>query len=95
MSRQVLNPPLDPMRTAVLISPPFEHYLNHLKEEPETQGSPRDPPEDSTPQPIPTALAHARGSSKRRHLLIPSGPVPLPYPGNGRSIDSIQAAPLS
>jgi len=53
----------------VLFSPPFEHHPNYLKEEPKTQGSPLDPPEDSTPQPIPTALAQARGTRKRGHLL--------------------------
>ncbi len=43
---------------------------------PKTQGSPPETQrEDSTPSPIPTALAQARGSSNRRHLLIPSGPV--------------------
>ena len=41
------TPGLDPTTT-----------LNHLKEEPKNLGKPTlDPPEDSTPQPIPTALA--------------------------------------
>ena len=54
----------------MLLSPPFEHQPNYLKEEPKTQGSPPDPPEDSTPQPIPTA--HTRGPRHKR-------PAPSPF----------------
>ena len=51
----------------------------HIKEEPKHHGeAPETQPEDSTPWPIPKALAQACGSSEQRHLLIPTGPVPLP-----------------
>ena len=33
--------------------------------------TPRPDPEDSTPRPTPKALAQARGSSRRRHILFP------------------------
>ena len=60
--------------------------LNHLKEEPKTREAHPTPPEDSTPKPIPTALAQARGSSDRRHLLFSRVPCPFPdHPGDGRS----------
>ena len=55
-----------------------------LRRNPTTQGSPPDPPEDSTPQPIPTALTRGprlkrkspRPPTEDRHLLIPTCPLP-------------------
>ena len=76
MSPQVCNQPLDSTRTFVLLSPPFEHQPNYLKEEPKTQGSPPDP-RTQRPSPSQRPIHGARGTSDRRHLLIPTGPVPL------------------
>ena len=36
----------------------------HLKEEPKTRGSPRDPPEDSTPWPIPKVALRPAAQAK-------------------------------
>ncbi len=80
MSPQVLNQLLDHTRTLVLIFPPFEHQPNYLKEEPKTQGSPRDPRGLNVLAHPNGSIRAARGSSERRHLLIPSGPVSLPPP---------------
>ena len=86
---QVLNQPLDPTRTPVLFSPPFEHQPNYLKEEPKTQGSPRDPTEDSTPQPIPTALLTGPAAQVKGAISSPQGSCApsLTPSGDGWSID--------
>ncbi len=56
--------------------------------------APRPDTEDSTPWPIPKALAQARGPSQRCCLLT-TGPVPLPCPpGDGRSICSTRYSPF-
>ena len=70
------NPLTSPEHPCYYLSQ-FEHHPNYLKEEPKTQGSPPDPPEDSTPQPIPTA--HTRGPRHKRPAPSPhpTGPVPL------------------
>ena len=69
----VASPPLTYKYIRSILDLKSRHQPNLPKEEPKTQGSPPDPSEDSTSWPIPTALAQARGSSKRRHLLIPTG----------------------
>ena len=82
----VLNSPLDLTRTPVLISSPFEHLPNYLKEDPRTQGSPPDPTRGLNALAYPNGRLATRGTSKRRHLLISPGPVALPYPpGDGKT----------
>ena len=70
------------------IHPRLARHSPKHKEEPNTQGSPPDPPEDSTPQPIPTA--HTRGPRLKRPSPSPhpTGPVhPSLSAGDGRCLD--------
>ena len=69
---------------------PLDRPVTHpkTKEEPKTQGSPPDPPEDSTPKPIPTA--HTRGPRLKRPSPSPhpTGPVhPSLSAGDGRCLE--------
>ena len=56
------------------------HQPNLPKEEPNNQGSPPDPPEDSTPQPIPTALTRGLRLKQTPPSPLYKGPgYPFPY----------------
>ena len=71
--------PLDPTRTPVLISPPFEHQPNYLKEEPKTQGSPPGPTRGLNAQAHPNGpYTGPAAQAKVAISSSPPGPVPLP-----------------
>ena len=84
--------PLPPNVTLPLDRQTFEPYIcsksrpdTNLKEEPKTQGSPRDPTRGLNALAHPNGPAQARGSSRRCYLLN-TGPVPLPCPpGDGKT----------
>ena len=77
---QMCNQPLDLARTPVLISPPFEHQPNYLKEEPKTREAHPTHPRTQRPSPSQRPIHGARGTSESRHLLIPRVPCPFPDP---------------
>ena len=66
--------------------PTVELINSNTRRNQKPREAPRPHTEDSTPKPVPTAHAQARGSSRRRSLSSPRVPCPFPtHPGDGRS----------